>query len=52
MATKISEQFGCRPDTLRKRLVNALHRRYRQQVPSEELSCGVQQPRRRSPRWY
>jgi hypothetical protein len=37
MASKISEEFGCRPDTLRERLVNALQRRYRKQVASAEL---------------
>jgi hypothetical protein len=36
-ATKIAAEFGCRPDTLRERLVNALHRRYRKQIPSAEL---------------
>ena len=29
--------YGCRPDTLRERLVNALHRRYRRQITSAEL---------------
>jgi hypothetical protein len=33
--------FGCRPDTLRERLVNALHRRYRKQVASEQLINAV-----------
>ena len=37
MGTKIAAAFGCRPDTLRERLVNALHRRYRRQVTSAEL---------------
>ena len=37
MATKISEEFACRPDTLRERLVNALGRRYRKQVASGQL---------------
>ena len=41
MATKISAEFGCRPDTLPKRLVNALHRRYRKQVASAELIKAV-----------
>jgi hypothetical protein len=36
-ATKIAAEFGCRPDTLRERLVNALGRRYRKQTPSAEL---------------
>ena len=27
MGTKISEEFGCRPDTLRERLVDALDRK-------------------------
>ena len=36
-AFKISEEFGCRPNTLRERLVNALGRRYRKQVASAEL---------------
>jgi len=41
MATKISEEFGCRPDTLRERLVNALQRRYRRQVASAQLIKAV-----------
>ena len=41
MATKISEEFGCRPDTLRERLVNALGRHYRKQVASAELIRAV-----------
>ena len=41
MATKIAAAFGCRPDTLRERLVNALHRRYRKQVASEQLINAV-----------
>jgi hypothetical protein len=40
-ATKISEEFGCRPDTLRERLVNALGRRYRKQVASAQLITAV-----------
>jgi len=41
MATKIAAEFGCRPDTLRERLVNALHRRYRKQVASATLIKAV-----------
>ena len=41
MATKIAAEFGCRPDTLRERLVNALQRRYRKQVTSAELIKAV-----------
>ena len=37
MGTKISEEFGCRPDTLRERLVDALGRRKGKQVASAEL---------------
>ena len=37
-ATKIAAEFGCRPDTLRERLVNALGRRYRKQT------CPTQAP--------
>jgi len=40
-ATKIAAEFGCRPDTLRERLVNALGRRYRKQVASEQLIKAV-----------
>ena len=41
MATKIAAEFGCRPDTLRERLVNALGRRYRKQVASGQLIKAV-----------
>ena len=37
MGTKISEEFGCRPDTLREKLVDALGRRKGKQTPSAEL---------------
>ena len=40
-ATKIAAEFGCRPDTLRERLVNALQRRYRKQVTSKQLIKAV-----------
>jgi len=41
MATKIAAEFGCRPDTLREKLVNALQRRYRKQIASAELIKAV-----------
>src|SRR5262245_26355258 len=37
MGTKISEEFGCRADTLRERLVDTLGRRKGKQVGSSEL---------------
>jgi hypothetical protein len=40
-ATKIAAEFGCRTDTLRERLVNALQRRYRKQVASGQLIKAV-----------
>jgi len=36
-----SAEFGCRPDTLRERLVNALPPRHRTQVASAELIKAV-----------